>query len=70
MRSANGIPPRVALPPAALSFLHASIGDGRAARSSTVEPRISPAPDSATLHSVNQHISRKPSGFPFLRVTL
>jgi hypothetical protein len=70
MRSANGIPPRVALPPAALTFLHAYRGDGRAARLSPVKPPISPAPDSATLNSVNQHISLKPSGFPFLRVTL
>lgn len=70
MRSANGIPPRVALPPAALTFAHSYSGDGRAARLSPVELPFSPAPDSATLNSVNQQISRKPSGFPFLRVTL
>jgi len=70
MRSANGIPPRAALPSVALTFLHGSIGDGRAARLSPVEPPVCPVPDSETIKSVNQQISLKPSGFPFLRVTL
>lgn len=70
MRSAIGIPPRAALPPAALKFLHGSIRDGRAARLSPVKPPVCPALDSETLNSVNQHTSLKPSGFPFLRVTL
>jgi hypothetical protein len=70
MRSANGVPPRVALTPAALIFLHVSIGDGRGAPAAPSEPRTSPAPDSESRENIHQHISLKPSGFPFLRVTL
>jgi len=70
MRSANGVPPRIALTPATLTFLHVSTGDGRGAPSTPVEPRTCLSPDSETRENIHQYISLKPSGFPFLRVTL
>ncbi len=72
MRLGNDAQPRVALPPAALSSLNASIGNGRAALLSPVEPRVCPipAPEPASRVSVNPRISLKPSGFPSLRENL
>ncbi len=72
MRLGNDVPPRVALSPATPSSLHATIGNGRAALLSQVEPRICqiPAPDPETRVSVTQQISLKPSGFPSLRENL
>ncbi len=70
MRSGNDVLPHVALSPAALSSLYASIGNGRAALSRQVAPRICPVPNPETRVSVTQHISLKPSGFPTLRENL
>jgi hypothetical protein len=70
MRSANGIPPRVALPTAALTLLHASIGEERATLSSPAEPRTCLAPAFEMRESIHHQFSLKPSGFPFQRVTL
>lgn len=50
--------------------MHECIGDGRVVSPAAVEPRTRPAPHSETRNSVHKHISLKPSGFPFLRVTL
>ena len=55
MRRGSDVPPRVVLSSTALSSLHASNGNGRAAPLSQVEPWISPisAPDPETRASVS-----------------
>ena len=70
MRSVNGVPPRVALTPAALTFLNLPIGGGRPTPSMSVEPRACAPRDFEMREFVNQHFSLEPSGFPILRVTL